>query len=84
MVNPLLVEKSRGSAHIAMGASYEFTEYLGKPVRVDNGNRSTIHWDVTNMLFGKNGKIILDGEDIMQEGLFVDPKLKCLNGPAYM
>ena len=80
VVNGLLVEKIGGSFHVALGKAYEYTDYLGEPVALDNGNRSAIHWDITTMLVGKEGRIILDGEDIMRDGKFVDPALHYLNG----
>lgn len=80
LVNGLMVEKIGGSFHLALGWSYHFTEYMGKPVIVDNGNRSTIHEDLTVMLYGKNGKIYLDDQLIMDKGMFLDPRLTYLNG----
>jgi aminopeptidase len=82
IVNSLLVEKIGGSFHVALGQAYTFTEYLGTPVKVDNGNRSQIHWDVTTMLVGKEGRITVDGEIIMENGKFVDTRLNVLNGTA--
>lgn len=77
--NGLLVEKISGSFHLALGGAYQMTNYLGTPVNVDNGNRSKLHWDVTTMLFGKEGRIILDGQTIMNDGQFSDPRLDVLN-----
>lgn len=82
IVNSLLVEKIGGSFHVALGQAYTYTEYLGEPVKVDNGNRSQIHWDITTMLVGKEGRITLDGEMIMENGKFTDPALSILNGTA--
>lgn len=82
LVNSLLVEKIGGSFHIALGNAYSFKDYLGEPVHVDNGNRSMLHWDITTMLHGKQGMMILDGEIIMADGKFVDPRLAYLNGAA--
>lgn len=82
VVNSLMVEKIGGSFHIALGRAYTFTDYLGTPVKVDNGNRSHIHWDITTMLVGKQGCIMLDGTAIMVDGKFVDPALAILNAPA--
>lgn len=75
----LLSEKIGGSFHVALGDAYTMTDYMGDPVRVDNGNRSQLHWDVTTMLYGKGGKIILDGVPIMENGVFLDPALDVLN-----
>lgn len=80
VVNSLMVEKIGGSFHVALGRAYEYTDYLGTPVALDNGNRSKIHWDITTMLVGKGGKMFLDGEEIMSEGKFLDPALAYLNG----
>ena len=75
----LLSEKIGGSFHVALGDAYTMTDYLGDPVVVDNGNRSHLHWDITTMLVGKQGRITLDGADIMIDGLFTDPALDVLN-----
>ncbi len=80
ITNSLMVEKIGGSFHMAIGAAYEYTDYLGDPVALDNGNRSKNHWDITTMLHGKEGMMILDGEVIMQDGAFTDPALSYLNG----
>lgn len=76
----LLAEKIGGSFHVALGDAYTYTEYMGTPVKVDNGNRSRLHWDITTMLWGKNGKIYADGEIIMDDGKWLDPHLSILNG----
>jgi len=75
----LLSEKIGGSFHVALGDAYTMTDYLGDPVRVDNGNRSHLHWDITTMLHGKDGRIYADDAVIMENGLFVDPALDILN-----
>lgn len=80
IVNSLMVEKIGGSFHVALGRAYEYTDYLGTPVRVDNGNRSAIHWDITTMLHGKQGKMILDDVEIMTDGKFNASELAVLNG----
>jgi aminopeptidase len=80
ITNSLMVEKIGGSFHMAIGAAYEYTDYLGDPVTLDNGNRSKNHWDITTMLYGKEGMMILDGEVIMQDGKFTDPAISYLNG----
>ncbi|MCB1538694.1 MAG: aminopeptidase [Rhodospirillales bacterium] len=75
----LLSEKIGGSFHIALGDAYTMTDYLGERVHVDNGNRSLVHWDITTMLYGKGGRIVLDGAPIMIDGAFTDPALDVLN-----
>lgn len=75
----LLAEKIGGSFHFALGDAYQMTDYLGQAVVVDNGNRSLLHWDITTMLYGKQGKIFVDDVMIMDDGFFLDPKLAVLN-----
>ena len=82
LVNGLLVEKIGGSFHLALGNAYKFTDYLGVPVQVNNGNVSLIHEDITFMLHGKGGRIYVDGAMIMDEGRFLDPRLSALNQSA--
>lgn len=79
VTNPLLVEKIGGSFHLALGASYEFKQVDGRPVNIDNGNRSDIHWDITSMLKGRGGKIYLDGELVQENGQWLAPELEVLN-----
>ena len=76
----LLAEKIGGSVHVALGDAYTMTKYMGTPVNVDNGNRSHLHWDITTMLLGKQGKIFADGEMIMDDGVWTLPELAPLNG----
>jgi aminopeptidase len=76
----LLAEKIGGSFHVALGDAYTVTEYGGVQVTVDNGNRSKLHWDITTMLWNKDGKIYADGEIIMDNGRWLDPQLAELNG----
>ena len=66
-VNGLLVEKVSGSFHVALGDCYG-NSYLGKPVYMENGNKSDIHWDMTTMLRGKGGRMYLDGHLIQKDG----------------
>lgn len=80
ITNSLMVEKIGGSFHMAIGAAYQYTDYLGEPVTLDNGNRSSLHIDITTMLYGKEGMMYLDGKIIMQNGKFTDPALAYLNG----
>ncbi len=77
--NISLVEKIGGSFHVAFGNPYTATEYMGEPIKFDNGNRSLIHWDITTMLHGKEGKIYVDGDLIMDHGKFLAPELNILN-----
>jgi len=75
----LLSEKIGGSFHVALGDSYTMTDYMGDAVHVDNGNRSILHWDITTMLMGKQGRIYADDAVIMDDGIFLDPALRVLN-----
>lgn len=76
----LLNEKVSGSFHVAFGASYDVSlDEQGRPVKVFNGNESALHWDITTMLYGRNGAIEIDGVPIMQNGLFLDKELDVLN-----
>jgi len=81
VVNGLLVEKIGGSFHVALGSCYTFKEYLGTPVKIDNGNVSfsSTHWDVTTMLRGKAGKMYLDGELIQEDGDWIGKEFRVLN-----
>lgn len=79
ILNGLLVEKIGGSFHVALGASYMMDQYGGREVRVDNGNRSQDHWDITTMLFGKKGMIDMDGVPLMVDGIFLSEELDVLN-----
>lgn len=81
LINGLLVEKIAGSFHVALGSAYQYDEYCGQKVKVDNGNRSTngMHWDITTMLAGKNGKIYLDDQLIQDNGLWLIQGVDVLN-----
>lgn len=79
VANGLLVEKIGGSFHLALGACYTLKEYEGVPVNVDNGNESALHWDITTMLFGKEGCIYLDGKKVMVDGRFIGDEYTVLN-----
>lgn len=79
--NDLFNEKVSGSFHIAIGHCYEYEEYGGEPVHVNNGNtedRTPNHWDLT-ILMHNNGRVILDAEVIQENGVFKDPDLAILN-----
>ncbi len=75
VANGLLVEKVSSSFHLALGEAYQITNYLGKPVYMNNGNSSLDHWDITTML----GDMYLDGVAVMKDGKFLDPELDVLN-----
>lgn len=79
VINGLLVEKIGGSFHIALGDAYRYTEYNGKPVNLNNGNESEVHWDITTLLRGVGGKVYADGELIQENGEWLDPELEVLN-----
>lgn len=68
----LFDEKIKGSFHFTPGDALEES---------DNGNRSSIHWDIVNIQrpeYG-GGEIYFDDVLIRKEGIFVLPKLQCLN-----
>lgn len=79
MLNGMMVEKIGGSFHVAFGRCYTQTKYDGKPVHVDNGNESQIHWDITTMLHGKDGRIYLDDTLVMDKGLWIGKPYDVLN-----
>jgi aminopeptidase len=61
-----------GSIHFTPGGSIE---------TADNGNRSSIHWDLVLIQqpeYG-GGEIWFDDILIRKDGLFVVPELECLN-----
>ena len=68
----LFDEKIKGSFHFTPGNSLEES---------DNGNRSSIHWDIVNIQrpeYG-GGQIFFDDVLIRNDGIFVLPELECLN-----
>lgn len=69
MKNILFDEKITGSIHFAPGQAYKVA---------DNGNRSSIHWDLVKILKG-DGEVYLDGKLIQKDGKFVVKELKGLN-----
>lgn len=87
MFNDLLNEKVGGSFHMAIGHCYTLTKYGEDEVCVNNGNTEEFtpnHWDLTILMHRKadgsgGGKVILDGEVIQEDGIFVDPRLAVLN-----
>ncbi|PWW03205.1 aminopeptidase [Paenibacillus cellulosilyticus] len=65
-------EKMNGSIHLALGQAYPMA---------DNGNNSSIHWDLV-LMQSKNyggGALYFDGILIREDGLFILPELKHLN-----
>ena len=81
VANGLLVEKIASSFHIALGSCYTYDNYLGTPVKLDNGNFSKggLHWDITTMLLGKNGTIELDGTLVHSNGHWLIPGTSILD-----
>lgn len=72
MNDTLFDEKIAGSLHFTPGQAYEET---------DNGNRSSIHWDLVLIQrpeYG-GGEIWFDGRLIRKDGRFVVPELEGLN-----
>lgn len=70
--NILFDEKMLGSIHIALGDAH---------VNSDNGNRSTLHWDIVQVhkeSYG-GGEIYLDDKLIMKDGIFIPNALQSLN-----
>jgi aminopeptidase len=81
LLNPLLNEKVGGSFHITPGRAYSLATYNGRPVQLDNGNRSAIHWDIAIPMlpqFG-GGRVVVDGTVIQQDGRFIPSDLEVLN-----
>jgi aminopeptidase len=86
VINSLLVEKIGGSFHLALGSCYTYDHYLGTPVKLKNGNQSAsgVHWDMTTMLRGKDGKMMIDGELIQDNGDWVGEEYAVLNQGWYV
>ncbi len=72
MVDILFDEKIAGSIHFTPGASYD---------ECDNGNHSSIHWDLVLIQTPEygGGEIYFDDVLIRKDGLFVLDELKGLN-----
>jgi aminopeptidase len=72
MLDILFDEKIAGSFHFTPGQAYD---------DADNGNRSTIHWDIVCMQDPDHGggELWFDGELIRRDGRFVVDDLKSLN-----
>jgi len=72
MKDTLFDEKIAGSLHFTPGQAYEVT---------DNGNRSSIHWDLVLIQrpeYG-GGEVYFDDVLIRKDGIFVIPELEGLN-----
>ena len=68
----MIDEKIHGSIHFAIGNAYPFS---------DNGNRSSIHWDLIlnlNKDYG-GGTVSFDDKIILKDGTFILSELKILN-----
>ncbi len=72
MLDILFDEKIAGSFHMAMGNAYDET---------DNGNKSSLHWDMVCIQTPKmgGGEIWFDGKLIRKDGTFVPQTLQGLN-----
>ena len=68
----LFDEKIKGSFHFTPGDALKES---------DNGNRSSIHWDIVNIQTEEygGGEIYFDDILIRKDGRFVLPELQCLN-----
>ena len=68
----LFDEKIKGSFHFTPGDSLEES---------DNGNRSSIHWDIVNIQTSKygGGEIWFDDVLVRKDGIFILEELKALN-----
>jgi aminopeptidase len=72
MLDILFDEKIAGSFHFTPGQAYEVA---------DNGNRSSVHWDMVMIqtpAYG-GGEIYFDEKLVRKDGLFVVPELLNLN-----
>jgi aminopeptidase len=65
-------EKIGGSLHLTPGRAYD---------EADNGNRSSVHWDLVLMQTPQwgGGELYFDGVLVRKDGRFVLPKLEGLN-----
>lgn len=75
MLDILFDEKIAGSFHLTPGQAYK---------EADNGNRSSVHWDLVCLQDGAHGggEIWFDDELIRKDGLFVTDDLQALNPDA--
>jgi aminopeptidase len=72
MCDILFDEKIAGSLHFTPGQAYE---------ECDNGNRSSVHWDMVLIQRPEwgGGEVWFDGELIRKDGIFLPQDLKPLN-----
>lgn len=72
MLDTLFDEKIGGSLHLTPGNAYD---------ECDNGNRSSVHWDLVLMQTPEHGggEVWLDGELLRKDGRFVPDDLQGLN-----
>ncbi|WP_163854414.1 aminopeptidase [Paenibacillus elgii] len=72
MNNVLFDEKMRGSLHLALGQAYPMA---------DNGNESSVHWDLvlSQTKASGGGALFFDDELIRKDGLFLPPDLQPLD-----
>ncbi len=72
MLDTLFDEKIGGSLHLTPGNAYD---------ECDNGNRSSVHWDLVLMQTPEHGggQVWLDGQLLRQDGRFVPDDLQGLN-----
>lgn len=79
-LNIFLGEKAGASFHVAFGNSYKnLYDEQGRPVNLNNGNDSQLHWDITTMLFGREGRVMTDGKPLIENGFFVGQEFDVLN-----
>ena len=77
MEDILFDEKIAGSLHFTPGQAYE---------NADNGNRSSVHWDLVLIQrpeYG-GGEIYFDDELIRKDGIFLPKELQALNPDALL
>jgi aminopeptidase len=72
MLDTLFDEKIGGSLHLTPGQAYE---------TADNGNRSSIHWDIVLIQTPEygGGEIYFDGRLVRKDGRFLPDELQPLN-----
>lgn len=72
MLDILFDEKIAGSFHLTPGQAYE---------EADNGNRSSVHWDMVMIQTPEygGGELYFDGVLVRRDGRFVLPELEGLN-----
>jgi len=72
MKDTLYDEKIGGSLHLALGRAYD---------DADNGNRSSVHWDLVLIQTPRwgGGEVYFDDVLVRQDGRFVPPELQGLN-----